>query len=438
MTRAWPKRFPLGRFPPGRISLSGLWRHPDFLKLWAAQSISAFGSRIGRTVLPVIAILSLDARPDQVGLLAALSIAPGAVVGLMLGGWVDRTAKRPLLIGMNLARALLLFTVPAVGWLGLLTLPQLYLVAAGVGAATALFQTADNAYLRVLIGRKHLVEGNSKLGATDAVAEIGGPSLAGLLVELVTAPFALLFDVVAYVAAARFLGAIRAPELASVETGTRPTFVRDVTIGLRSWISNPLVRPMLFSFANNSFFGAFFSTLYMIFTLETLGLGPGTVGLLIGVGGVGALLGALGVRPAIAALGIGPAIVWMGGLGLLAGLLIPLADGPMWLVLLLLAGHQLLGDGFTVAHVVAAESLWQSVLPLGVLGRARATLQVLGGILMPLGALAAGWLGTYWGVRPAVWIGVLGGLLSFVYLAASPLPKLRAIPEAAGSDPAPG
>ncbi|MSO71033.1 MAG: MFS transporter [Alphaproteobacteria bacterium] len=422
----------------GRSQRAGLWQHPDFLKLWAAQAISAFGSRIGRTVLPAIAILSLDARPDQIGILAALSIAPGALVGLLFGGWVDRSAKRLLLIGTHLARALLLFTVPAAGWFGLLSLPQLYLVAAGVGAATALFQIADNAYLRVLIGRDSLVEGNAKLGATDAVAEIGGPSLAGLLIELVTAPFALLFDVVAYLSAARILGAIRAPEAPYIDADTRPTLVRDLSIGLRSWISNPLARPMLFSFANNSFFGAFFSTLYMVFTLETLGLGPGTVGLLIGIGGVGALLGALGARRAIAALGIGPAIIWLGGVSLLAALLIPLANGPLWLVLLLLAGHQLLGDGFTVAHVIAAESLWQSVLPLGILGRARATLQVLGGVLMPLGALTAGWLGTGWGVRPAVWVGVLGGLLSFVILVASPLLRLRAIPSVAESDSAPG
>ena len=420
MPPAWPRIW-----PP-----AGLWRHPDFLKLWAAQAVGAFGSRVGRTAIPVIALLTLDARPDQVGLLAALSIAPGALVGLLLGGRVDRAAKRPLLIGANLARAGLLFTVPAAGWLGLLGMPQLYLVAAAVGAATALFQIADNAYLPALIGRAHLLEGNARLESTEAVAEVGGPSLAGLLIELVTAPFALLFDVFAYLTAARILATIRAPEPEpAAEAG--PTVLRDVIVGLRAWWTNPLTRPMFLTNANTSFFSGFFAALYMIFTLETLGLSPGVVGLLIGVGGVGAFLGALIARPAIAWLGHGPAIIVLGSASLLAGLLIPLARGPTWLVLTLLAAHQLLADGFSVAHMIPAVSLWQTLLPLSVLGRARAALQALGGVLMPLGALAAGWLGVRWGVRPAVWIGVTGSLLSIAIMVCSPLRRLQSMPPAA-------
>src|SRR5690606_10961739 len=132
LPRRWPRR--------------GLWRHTDFMHLWAAQAISAFGSRISRTALPIVALLSFDARPDQIGILRALAVAPGILVGLLLGGRIDRGAKKPLLVGCDLVRAALLFTVPAAAWLDLLTMGQLYLVAAGVGAATTLFQIADNTW----------------------------------------------------------------------------------------------------------------------------------------------------------------------------------------------------------------------------------------------------------------------------------------------------
>ena len=166
----------------------GLWRHPDFLKFWAAQAVSGFGSRISRTVLPVAALLTIEASPAEIGILSALSVAPAVLVGMLMGGRVDRSAKRPLLIGADLTRAALLFTIPIAHWLDVLSMHQLYAVAAGVGAASTLFQIADNAHLPALIGRPRLPEANAKLEATDAVAEIGGPGIARVLIEVVTAP----------------------------------------------------------------------------------------------------------------------------------------------------------------------------------------------------------------------------------------------------------
>jgi hypothetical protein len=173
---------------------AGLWRHSDFLKFWSAQAISALGSRITRTALPILAVLTIHASPRQVAILSALSIAPGVVVGLVLGGRVDRQTKRPLLIGADLVRAGLLLTVPLSAWLGHLGIVQLYIVAALTGAATTLFQIADKAYLPIMIGKDRLIEGNSKLETTEAVAEIAGPGLGGLLVQLITAPVAILVE----------------------------------------------------------------------------------------------------------------------------------------------------------------------------------------------------------------------------------------------------
>src|SRR5215218_6104112 len=158
----------------------GLWRHPDFLRLWAAQAGSAVGSRITRTALPIIAILTVRATPTEVAVLSALGVAPGVVVGLFIGGRVDRAAKRPLLVGADVMRALLILTIPAAAWLGALSMPQLYAVAALVGAATTLFQIADASFLPAVVGPDRLVEGNARLQATESVAEAVGPGLAGV------------------------------------------------------------------------------------------------------------------------------------------------------------------------------------------------------------------------------------------------------------------
>jgi MFS transporter len=308
---AWPK--------------TGLWQHREFLNLWGAQTVSAFGSRITRTALPIVAILTIDATPTEIGLLSAISVAPAVFVGILLGGWIDRSPKRNVLIGTDLTRRALLLTVPLAAWFKILAIDQLYLVVGCIGALTAVFQIADHAYLPVLVGRQQLVDGNTKLEITDAVAEIGGPSLAGVLVEIVSAPMTIFFDAISFFLSAGFLHRIRRPEDVALYASEGMTLARDLAIGLRAGFGNPLVRPLFLVEANNAFFGGFFLTLYMIFTLKTLGLSPALVGLLIGLGGIGALLGALVARRTAALLGVGSAMVALVGLSQLAGLLIPLA-----------------------------------------------------------------------------------------------------------------
>ncbi len=203
----------------------GLWREADFLKFWSAQAISALGSRITRTALPILAVVTIGASVESVAVLSALALAPGVIVGLAMGGRVDRRAKRPLLIGADLVRAALLLTVPLAAWLGRLSMGQLYAVAALTGAATTLFQIADNAYLPSLIGKDRLVNGNSKLETTEAIAEISGPGLAGLLVQAITAPLAIAFDSLSFLVSACFLarsGARRSPPRPRPTASGRP------------------------------------------------------------------------------------------------------------------------------------------------------------------------------------------------------------------------
>ncbi len=403
----------------------GLWRHREFLHLWAAQAVSAVGSRITRTAIPVIAVLAVDGSAVELGLLSAISVGPGAIVGLVAGGRIDRAAKRPILIGADLVRAVLVATIPIAAWLGALTMTQLYVVAGLMGCASTLFQMTDNAYLPALIGTRDLVDGNAKLETTESIAEISGPGLAGVLIELLTAPITMLVDAATYVWSALLLSRIRATESPAPATDD-DSLAQDIRTGLRACWHEPLVRPLLVASAVSTLSWGFFFALYMLYTLDDLALSPGVVGAIISVGGVGALLGALLSRRTAAALGTGKAMFACLLLGQAGALLIPLAAGPTAAVIALLVGHQLLGDGFVTAYQIQAVSLRQAALPLHVLARANGVFTVVHSALLPIGALIAGVAGEALGVRTAVWIGVVGGTAA--PLALLPLWRLDRIP----------
>jgi predicted MFS family arabinose efflux permease len=407
---------------------TGLWGHTDFLKFWSAQGVSALGSRITRTALPILAVLSIHASAEQVAILAALALAPGIFVGLFLGGWIDRRAKRPLLIGADLVRAVLLAAIPISAWLGGLSMGQLYVVAALAGAATSLFQIADRAYLPALIGRDRLVEGNSKLEATEAVAEMTGPGLGGLLVQAITAPLAIVFDALSFVASALLIFTIRGVEEAPAAETHAPTLLHDVRVGLGASLFHPIVRPLFLVEATSAICNGFFAALYTIYALNTLHFSPGTLGLVISAGGVGALFGAVLAGRLARSAGLGMALILSMAGYRLASLLVPLARDPEWLSVSCLLGQQLFGDALLMAYAVLAVSLRQSVLPQATLARSSAAFHVAIGVLMPLGALLAGPIALATDVRTALWASALFGLSNPFILAFSALRPLHRSP----------
>jgi MFS family permease len=218
------------------LVLRGLWQHPDFVRLWAGQTISVFGSLITGTALPFTAILALDASAFEVGLLAASRTVPSLLIGPFAGVWADRLARRPLMIAADLARAVLLATIPLAYAFDALHIEQLYAVAFATGALTMIFDVAYQSYLPSLVTREELIEGNSKLQATSSVAEFGAFSLGGWLVQILSGPLAILIDAVTFVFSALFVRAIRAPEpaVAAVPAEGRPGVGREFVEGLRA------------------------------------------------------------------------------------------------------------------------------------------------------------------------------------------------------------
>ncbi len=408
----------------------GLWRHRDFLRLWAAQAISAYGSRITRTALPIIAIAMLDQPESVVGVLVAGQLAPGVVLALFVGGFIDRGNKRAILIWADVVRALAVVSLTIAWVAGALTMVHLLIVGAVVGAASAMFAITDNAYLPSLIGKEHLAEGNSKIEATEAIAEITGPASAGALIAALGAPLAVAIDAATYVWSAVMLGRIKTRVAPAEETVTPAVSMSlrggDLEVGMRAVFGHPIVRPIVVSHMVWSLSGGFFMALYTPFCLRVLDLDTTTFGVVIAMGGVGSLAGALLSRTFVGTFGLGRTLVMTSALSLVCALFIPLASGPYAVIVALLVAHQLLSDGFSVAFVIQAVTLRQTVLRKAVLGRANAAIHVCTASLLPIGALIAGFVAEALGTREAVWIGVSIGLVPPLILL--PLWKIEKMP----------
>jgi MFS family permease len=419
------------------VSTASLWSHPDFLKLWVGQTVSKLGSVVTRTALPLVALLTLGAGPLELAYVVISQSLAVLVVGLVAGAWVDRLRRRPILIATDVIRAALLFSVPVAQALGVLGLEQLYAVAFLEGCLATLFQSAYPAYVPSLIGVDRVVEGNARLATSASIAEVGGPSLAGALVQIVSAPFAILVDAVSYVVSAISLLMIRAVEPARPSRETRTRVFNEILEGLDAVRRHPVVFPLAVRSISGHLAGAFYGVLYSIYLLQELRLDPFLLGIVISAGGVGSLVGSVFAQRVVNAIGLGPAIIWMAAGASTIGVLTPLAQGPVLLATLMVFLPQLIGDGLQTIEGVAEVSLVQGLIPDRILGRANATLEVLShGVGYPIGALIAAGIAEVIGIRSAMAIGWALMAISILLLVLSPLPRVRTAAEWNAREPA--
>jgi MFS family permease len=418
---------------PSRFT--GLWRHPDFVKLWTAKTISDFGSMVSGTALSFTAILWLKATPTQLGLLSVANLLPKFLAGLAAGVWVDRLRRRPIMIAADLGRALLLATIPVAALLGVLRIEQLYGVIFLTGLLTLCFDIADRSYLPTLVPREALVEGNSKLTATSSAAEFSAFSIAGWLVQWLTGPIAVLIDSVSFLFSALFLGLIAAPEPAPIPHAQRQGMSRELVEGLRAVRADPVLLSLTASTLLLGFSYGAIGAVIVAFMVRDLGFKPGVLGMIFAVGGVTSLGGALTAGPIARRLGIGPALV----LGLLFSgfgvLLVPLAHGATFLAGALLVAQQVITDPAHTLYDINQMSLRQTITPDRLLGRVNASLEFAGMGATLVGALAGGFLGEQLGLRSTLFAGTAGTFLAALCLRLSPVYAAENKPREEPSEP---
>jgi len=378
-----------------------------------------------------VAITVLDASAFQVGLLGTVEFAPFVLVGLPAGVWVDRLRRRPVLIAGDLGRAAALLSIPVAYQLDALTIGQLYAVGFVTGVLTVFFDVAYQSYLPALVEPDQLLEGNSKLEISRSGAQIAGPGLAGGLIDLVTAPVAVLADALSFALSAAFVGAIRRGEAAPQRAPAherRGSMRREMAEGLRYVLGHRLLRPIAACTATANLFNAVVYAVVILYMVRQLGLRPAAIGLVFAAGNVGFLAGAIVSGRLAARTGIGRAIVVGEAVGALGALAIPLAPRQA-AVPLLVAGMAVSTFGGTVYNVNQV-SLRQAITPARLHGRMNATMRFMVWGTLPLGSLLGGALGTAIGLRPTLWVGAAGGLVAVLPVALSPVRSLAAIADA--------
>lgn len=402
-----------------------LWGHRDFLRLWSGQSISQVGTQISLIALPLVAILELDATAFEVSLLTAFDFLPFLLFALPAGVWVDRLRRRPILVLADLGRAAALASIPVAAVLDWLTIWQLYAVGFFVGALTVAFDVAYQSYLPSLIGRGQLVEGNSKLELTRSAAQIGGPGLGGVLVSLLTAPFAVAVDAATFLASAAFLKRIRAVE-PPPEQGEHRSLRTELWVGLRYLFGDPRWRSFAGYVASINFFQAIVFAVLLVYAVRRLGLSAAEIGLIFAVSNVGATVGALTAGRIARALGVGPTLILAGILSGVPLLLLPVASAEQPVPLLV---GPLTVEAFgIVLFNVTGISYVQSAVPDRMLGRMTASRRFVVWGTIPIGSVVGGVLAASLGLRETLAVGAVGATFCFLWLLFSPFRGIHAAP----------
>jgi MFS family permease len=407
-----------------------LRRNANFVHLWGAATVSTFGSLVTRTALPFTAILLLDASPAGISVLRVAELLPGFLFGLVAGAWVDRLPRKPIMIATDLGRALLIVTIPLAAFLGWLGLEHLYVIAALVSILSVFFDVAYQSFLPSLVGNDELVEANSKLSAAMSVAEASAFSSAGWLIQLFTAPIAMLIDGLTFVASAGLVARIGEPERqAEPSPADSPrSIASDIMEGLRAVWRQAILRAMVVAgLAQNLAFGLV-GTVFLLYVNQDVGFDPGILGMIFAVGGVSSFLGAM-IAGRLPRFGIGAVMVSSLLLAAIGEAFIPLATTASAVGVLLLVGQQIVADSALTVYDINQVSLRQAIAPAHVLGRINASVRVteIGAVL--LGTVIAGYIGETVGLRETLWVGVGLSLLAAVALALSPVRAVQRIPE---------
>lgn len=410
-----------------KVRFTGLWRQPDFLKLWAGETVSLFGSQITFLALPLTAVLVLHATPSQMGFLTAIEFLPFLLLSLFAGVWVDRLRRRPILVLADIGRAFLLGSIPTAYFMNVLSIEYLYVVGLFTGIMTVFFDVAYQSYLPALVERDQLVEGNGKLEVSRSVAQIAGPGLAGTLVQIVSAPIAIVLDAISFALSAFFIGLIRKPEPVEAKRVERRSVWKEIGEGLGVVFGNRLLRSIAGCTSTSNLFSNIGGTVLTLYMINELKLEPAIIGLVFAAGSVGALLGAFLAGWSARTFGLGPTIVGSAALGV-GNFLLPLASGSAWLsVPLLIGGFFMISISGTVYNINQV-SLRQAITPHRLQGRMNASMRFVVWGTMPIGSVIGGFLGEIIGLRPTLYVAAIGGTLAFLWVYLSPVRKLREQP----------
>ena len=414
-----------------RRRFRGLWLSRDFRRIWTSLTITSFGAQIGNLALPLTAALLLHATPLQMGVLVALETLPFALVSLHAGVLLDRVRKLPVVFFAAVARGVALLIVPLAAFTNLLTIEVLYFVGFFCGVQNVIGGAAYQVLLAQMAGRKRLVEANAKVSLGETSAALVGPGIAGGLVQILTAPFAILLDALAFFASALMLRRVHAPSDVP-HAGPRSSVTTEIVEGLKLVRNNSTLLSLAWVAGLWQVLHHMQLAVFVLFATRDLSLSAGAIGLAYMFGGAGCVLAAATAERLSKRYGVGPVILLGLLLTIVGWVLYGLIGGPVWFATIALGVAMLAFDFGGVLWGINYLALRQAITPDRLLGRMTATMRFLTVAAAPLGSLVGGALANVIGLRATLWtIGMLGVLLAAAALFWSPVRRHRTLPAVA-------
>lgn len=400
----------------------GLWRNSNFMKFWIGQTLSSFGSQITLMALPLIAALSLNATPFEMGVLRAVEYAPFLLFGLFAGVWVDYLPKRLLLITMDFCRAAILLIIPLLFVLGSLNMLSLWIVAFLTGVCTTFYAICYQSFVPYMLEKDQLTDGNSKLELSRSISETSGPGLAGMLVQLLSGAFAIILNAVSSVISGMMLLFLKVDEPKRNKNEKSNSSVwRDIGEGLRFVFRNRYLSAIAGCSATTNFFLNILFAILILYATREIGLSAALVGLLMTLSSIGSLISAVISNRVVARFGFGAAIVGSAFFQGLGGLFFLGAVGSKHFAFVMICIALFIVTFSMTIYNVAQVSFRQMITEKHVLGRMNATMRTIVWGSIPLGAFTGGLLGTWIGLYPTIIVAVCGGMFSFLWVLLSPV-----------------
>jgi len=405
-----------------------LLNHANFRRYWLAATFTSFGGIVGGMAMSITAVLVLHADAAQMGMLTACQAIPFAIFALPSGVWLDRNRRFPVLLASKGVQAVSLALLPLAYWLDLLSMPWLYTVAIIQGTCSIVGGGAELIALNFLVGRDRLVEAQSRLVATDSITRLVAPGIAGVLVQWLSAPGAILINAAGFAASLFNLRRMKVEEPPPKPSTQHP--LKDIRDGFSFILKQPVLLTMAWSAASWQLLFYGHMALSVLFTMRELGLTPGQMGFTEMFGGFGVLASSVLLRrlnkkygpgaPII--LGVACTTVCYVGVPLLP----PQLFGSAYWTLAALAALVFISACGLMLYFVPYQALRQKVTPDELLGRIINTMRFMTVAIAPLGAVMAGYLADHLGTRAALgWIGAGGVALTIAMACSRTLRSVR-------------
>lgn len=408
-------------------TVTSAWREPNFRRLWGAGASSSLGSEIGELAIPALALITLGASAAEFSFVRAALLAPYLLLTLWLGVLVDRSPRRPLMILADVSRGVLLLVVCAFALAGWLTIPMLVAAALIIGSFTVLYSLADFSFLPLVVDDTALIDANARITATQSVIGVAGAGVGGVLVQALTAPFALMLNAVGYLFSGVLIARVRVPELRGPVT-PRGSVVREAREGVAVLLRHRVLRALVGEASIWNFGNEVLTIALSVLLLRTYGYGPVVLGAVLMALGVGAFVGSIFSQRLTRRFGYGRSLVTamlLGNTAPLAGVLAVNTVG--WSGVAALATAFLVsGVGIGVANSQAV-SLRQLTTAPELRGRVNAAYRLISWGALAIGAIAGGALATILTPWLAALIGAVLMAIATLPVTLSPVRSMRTL-----------